>query len=125
MILRILFIVFWAVDAIEPYHQHFSLNNYTLQYPYATKERVPVPLLFFLAIIAPAAIICLYTLVIDGIFSHKKAVASRSGLKSHLGKYRLKDRLWELNCGILGLLLASGTAFVVTGALKNAAGKPR
>ena len=37
----------------------------------------------------------------------------------------MKDRLWELNCGILGLLLSSGAAFVITGALKNATGKPR
>ena len=37
----------------------------------------------------------------------------------------MKDRLWELNCGILGLLLAQGAAFVITGALKNATGKPR
>jgi diacylglycerol diphosphate phosphatase / phosphatidate phosphatase len=32
-----------------------------------------------------------------------------------MGKYRLKDRLWELNCGILGLLLAVGASFVITG----------
>ena len=37
----------------------------------------------------------------------------------------MKDRLWELNIGILGLLLSSGAAFVITGALKNATGKPR
>ena len=39
--------------------------------------------------------------------------------------YTLRDRLWELNCGILGLLLSEGAAFVITSALKNAAGKPR
>ncbi|KAI9879815.1 MAG: hypothetical protein M1830_006997 [Pleopsidium flavum] len=37
----------------------------------------------------------------------------------------MKRRLWELNCGILGLLLSEGAAFVITGALKNATGKPR
>lgn len=30
-----------------------------------------------------------------------------------------------MNCGILGLLLAQGLAFVVTQVLKNACGKPR
>ena len=114
LVSRLLFIAFWALDAIEPFHQHFSLNNYTLQYPFATKERVPVPLLFFLVVLVPAAIIAVYTLLIDGrFFSH------------HKGTFRFKDRLWELNCGILGLVLASGTAFVITGALKNATGKPR
>lgn len=112
---RILFIIFWAIDAVEPYHQHFSLQNYTLQYPYATRERVSVGLLFFLVVIIPIGVIALYTLVLDGIFSHR---GSRGG-------YSFKDKLWELNCGVLGLLLASGTAFVITGALKNATGKPR
>ena len=109
---------------MEPFHQHFSLSNYNLQYPYAVHERVPVPLLFFLAVVCPAGIIAVYTLVIDGVFSrHTQAGALRG--KRWKGTYRFKDRLWELNCGILGLLLASGTAFVITGALKNATGKPR
>jgi len=40
-------------------------------------------------------------------------------------KYKFVDRLWELNCGILGLFLAQGAAFVITGSLKNLVGKPR
>lgn len=47
------------------------------------------------------------------------------GIRKLTGRYRLKDRLWELNCGILGLGLAVAGAFTVTGALKNAIGKPR
>lgn len=31
------------------------------------------------------------------------------------GRYRFKDRLWELNCGILGLGLSVGAAFTITG----------
>lgn len=42
-----------------------------------------------------------------------------------MGPYRLKDRLWELNCGVLGLLLSQAAAFVITSALKNVIGKPR
>ncbi len=66
-------------------------------------------------------VIAIYTLVLDGIFSHrrKQTGAGWSNI------YRLKDRLWELNCGILGLLLAEGAAFVITGSLKNLCGKPR
>jgi hypothetical protein len=103
---RVLILAFFALDAVEPYHQQFSLKNYTLHYNFATKERVPVPALLMICAVAPAIIIAIYTLVIDGIFSH-----GGSGRK----KYTLKARLWELNCGILGLLLAVGASFVITG----------
>ncbi|KAL8932256.1 MAG: hypothetical protein Q9211_006426, partial [Gyalolechia sp. 1 TL-2023] len=124
VIIVVLFIAFYALDSVEPYHQHFSLRNYTLQYPYAVHETVPVALLFVLGMIIPALIIALYALLIDGLFSRHKETVPRDGHRT-LGKYRLKDRLWELNCGFLGLLLSQGTAFVITGALKNATGKPR
>ncbi|KAF2402870.1 acid phosphatase/Vanadium-dependent haloperoxidase [Trichodelitschia bisporula] len=115
-IIFILGAIFTAIDKVEPYHQEFSLSNYTLHYKYAVHERIPVPFLLVLVVIIPAIIISVYTLIIDGIFSHHIAKRKR---------YRLKDRLWELNCGLLGLLLAIGASFVVTGALKNAIGKPR
>lgn len=51
--------------------------------------------------------------------------STRAGVKRLSGRYRFKDRLWELNCGILGLGLSVGAAFTITGALKNAIGKPR
>lgn len=85
---------------------------------------MPVPLLFVLNTLVPALIIAIYALLIDGLFSRHKEAAPRDGHRT-LGKYRLKDRLWELNCGLLGLLLSQGAAFVITGALKNATGKPR
>jgi diacylglycerol diphosphate phosphatase / phosphatidate phosphatase len=66
-------------------------------------------------------IIAIYTLVLDGIFSHHRKQTGASWTNV----YRLKDRLWELNCGILGILLAEGAAFVITGSLKNLCGKPR
>jgi diacylglycerol diphosphate phosphatase/phosphatidate phosphatase len=103
---RVLILGFLALDAVEPYHQQFSLKNYTLHYTYALKERVPVPALLIICVVAPAIVIAIYTLVIDGIFSHKG-----SGRKT----YTFKARLWELNCGILGLLLAVGASFVITG----------
>jgi diacylglycerol diphosphate phosphatase/phosphatidate phosphatase len=118
--------LFTAVDKIPPFHQHFSLDNYTLHYPFAEKERVPVFWLCVYVILAPAAIIGFYTLVIDGLFSHQTEMPTgRAGIKRLSGRYRFKDRLWELNCGILGLGLSVGAAFTITGALKNAIGKPR
>jgi diacylglycerol diphosphate phosphatase/phosphatidate phosphatase len=103
---RVLIVAFIALDAVEPYHQQFSLKNYTLHYNFAVKERVPVPALLIICVVAPAIVIAVYTLVIDGLFSHKG-----SGRKT----YTFKARLWELNCGILGLLLAVGASFVITG----------
>jgi len=119
-------ITFTIVDKIPPFHQHFALENYTLHYPFAEHERVPVPWLCVYVILAPAAVIALYTMVIDGLFSHQTTMpAGRAGIKRLSGRYRFKDRLWELNCGILGLGLSIGAAFTITGALKNAIGKPR
>lgn len=66
--------------------------------------------------LGPAIVIAIYTMVIDGLF------ATGGG---SFKKYSLKSRLWELNCGILGLLLGVGLSFVITAALKNAIGKPR
>jgi diacylglycerol diphosphate phosphatase/phosphatidate phosphatase len=116
---RVLIAAFYAIDKIEPFHQRFALQNYTLQYPFAEHEKVPMSLAFVLVIVLPAGIIAFYTMIIDGLFSHSKAPGSKRG------PYTLRKRLWELNCGILGLLLASGTAFVITQAMKNATGKPR
>lgn len=79
------------------------------------KERIPVFDLCIIAVLAPAIIIAFYTLVIDGIFSHNKTQAVSSGRRKLLGKYRMKDRLWELNCGVLGLMLSVGAAFTITG----------
>lgn len=109
-------IAFYLADKINPFHQHFSLNNYTLQYPFATTERVSVTLLCILVVAVPAAIIAVYTLAIDGIFSNTKPVRKGSIL---LGPWTFKQRLWELNCGILGLLLAVGAAFTITGKAKS------
>jgi membrane-associated phospholipid phosphatase len=114
---RVLLGGFLALDAIEPYHQQFSLRNYTLQYKYAVHERVPNLALFIIAVISPAAIITIYTLVIDGIFSHQVSGRKR--------KYTWKERLWELNCGILGLGLAISLQYAIVASLKNAIGKPR
>ncbi|KAJ6196665.1 lipid phosphate phosphatase 1 [Bipolaris maydis] len=126
LIIIVLMLTFAIVDKIPPFHQPFSLDNYTLHYPFATKERVPVIWLCVYVVLAPAVIIGIYTMVIDGLFSHQTAMpANRTGLKRLSGRYRFKDRLWELNCGILGLGLSIGAAFTITGALKNAIGKPR
>ncbi|OQD70654.1 hypothetical protein PENDEC_c022G03998 [Penicillium decumbens] len=116
---------FWILDSIEPYHQHFSLTNISLQYPYAVHERIPIAYALCISGAFPLALIIVYTLFLDGLFSHHKPQDSVSGKRKLRGPWRWKDRLWEMNCGILGLLLSQGLAFVITQVLKNACGKPR
>ncbi|CRL17347.1 Phosphatidic acid phosphatase type 2/haloperoxidase [Penicillium camemberti] len=116
---------FSILNKVEPFHQHFSLNNISIQYPYAVHERVPMAYALCISAAFPLVLIILYTLLIDGLFSHHKPQDVASGKRKLRGPHRLKDRLWELNCGILGLLLAQGLAFVITQALKTACGKPR
>ncbi|EAU34387.1 conserved hypothetical protein [Aspergillus terreus NIH2624] len=116
---------FYILDSVEPFHQHFSLRDISIQYPYAEHERIPIGLAICISCLAPLVIIAVYTLFIDGLFSHHKPVNSVTGKRKFNGPYRWKDRLWEFNCGLLGLLLAQGTAFVITQILKTACGKPR
>lgn len=84
-----------------------------------------MPLALCLAGLVPLLVIAVYTLFIDGIFSHNKPLKTTTGKRKHTGPYRWRDRLWEFNCGFLGLLLSQGLAFVLTQVLKNACGKPR
>ncbi|KAJ5145210.1 hypothetical protein N7448_002602 [Penicillium atrosanguineum] len=116
---------FWILDSIEPYHQHFSLTNISLQYPYAVHERIPIQYALCISGLFPLVLVIVYTLFLDGLFSHHKPTDPASGKRKLRGPWRWKDRLWEMNCGILGLLLSQGLAFVITQVLKNACGKPR
>ena len=113
-------IIYAVLDKIvTPFAQPFSLNNLSLQYPYADPERIPIWLALVISGLFPAGVIALYTMVLDGLFSHhRRTTRTRT-------KYTFWDRVWELNCGWLGLLLSQGAAFVITGSLKNLIGKPR
>lgn len=70
----------------------------------------------------PVITIAFYTLVIDSLLSRRKDSQSSRGSTC---KSKWKHRLQELSCGNLGLLLSSAPAYVITGALKKATGKPR
>jgi hypothetical protein len=102
---------FYALDAVEPHRQQFSLRNYSLQYKFASHERVTKEALAVIAVVAPAAIICVYTLVIDCIFSHMVNGKKR--------RHTMKERLWELNCGLLGLSLSISLQYVIVGMYKT------
>jgi hypothetical protein len=105
---------------VTPFAQHFSLHDISIQYPYAVHERVPIAWALVISALFPAVVIAVYTLLVDGWFSHRDRPRRHSR-----SRYTWADRLWELNCGWLGLLLAQGAAFVITGTLKNLCGRPR
>jgi hypothetical protein len=124
VIIVVLIIAFYIVDKIEPFHQPFDINNSSLHYPFAVHERIPVFQLCLICVVAPAAIIAFYTMVIDGLFSHQTPMPTNNrGVRRLTGRYRFKDRLWELNCGILGLGLSVMLAFTITGMDADHAGK--
>ncbi|KAI9371016.1 phosphatidic acid phosphatase type 2/haloperoxidase [Aspergillus egyptiacus] len=118
-------VAFYILDRIEPYRQRFSLQNISLQYPYAVHERISIAAAVACSGGIPIVIIAVYTLFIDGLFSHHKPVNSSTGKRKLTGPYRWKDRLWEFNCGLLGLVLSQALTFAITQALKVACGKPR
>ena len=107
-----------VLDKVGPFHQHFSLQNYTLQYPFAVVERVPIKDAFIIVVIGPVLVILIWTLAIDGLFGHHGKDKYGGTKRTYEGwgwrGHSLKERLWELNCGILGLLLAVSGALVVT-----------
>ena len=119
----VLILGFSALDRAEPFKQHFSLTNESLQYPYADPERISPFIAGLISCLFPMLCIIAWTMLIDGMFSHHKPAPNRARIMG--GPWTIKMRLWQMNCGILGLGLSVAGAICVTGALKNATGKPR
>lgn len=124
IIIVVLIIVFSALDKAEPFHQRFSIHNQSLQYPFAQPERIAPWLAAIISVAFPAVVIILWTMVIDGLFSHHKKGPAHRGY-SRRGVYTMQERLWEMNAGILGLGLSVAALITIIGALKNLTGKPR
>ncbi|KAL7276942.1 hypothetical protein RUND412_000034 [Rhizina undulata] len=115
---------FLSLDLIDPYNQPFSLENKSLQYPMANPERIPAKWAAVIAVAFPLLVIIIWTMLIDGLFSHHKTPVNRRRMMGG-GGWTMRERLWQMNCGILGLGLSVACAIVITGALKNTTGKPR
>ncbi|KAF8429038.1 phosphatidic acid phosphatase type 2/haloperoxidase [Tirmania nivea] len=124
IIIFVFVVVFSALDKAEPFHQRFSIQNPSLKYPYADPERIPPWLAALISVAFPAAVILLWTMVIDGLFSHHKKQAAHRG-HHRGGIYTIRERLWEMNAGFLGLGLSVAALITIVGALKNLTGKPR
>ncbi|KAJ8100756.1 phosphatidic acid phosphatase type 2/haloperoxidase [Lipomyces tetrasporus] len=106
----IVLIAIWAyISSLPPNLSRFSLTDISLQYPVAVPETISYPLACVLCIAVPAAIIVVWALAID-FFRYRSP---------------LRTRLWELNCGILGLALSITMTVVITTSLKAIVGRPR
>ncbi|KAK9374256.1 phosphatidic acid phosphatase type 2/haloperoxidase [Lipomyces chichibuensis] len=109
VVLVVLIAIWGYMSTLPPNFSRFALTDITLQYPIANPETVSYPLACILCIAVPAGIVTFWSLVVD------------------LFRYRgtLRSRLWELNCGILGLALSITMTIVITTTLKAIVGRPR
>ncbi|CAG8780590.1 25341_t:CDS:2 [Gigaspora margarita] len=100
LLCAIFLLVFFLVDTLEPFQQRFSLEDRTIQNPYAEHERVPFWLAIIIDLVVPILIITASSLII----------------------YR---SLHDLHHGLLGLMLSLTLTLAVTDFFKTFAGRPR
>ncbi|KAI1311314.1 hypothetical protein EDD11_003494 [Mortierella claussenii] len=91
---------FTYIDSLEPFHRQFSVQDTTIQHPFAKKETVPIWLALVLAFILPAVIIGSIAIL------HRRSYT-------------------DLHNGLLGLFLAQALVLIVTDSIKIAVGRPR
>jgi len=91
---------FFGISRLEPYHRLFSLEDKSIQYTYAEKERVPMRLAALLVMVGPLIFMTFTALVI---------------------KRSTHD--WHHSC--LGFALSMTMTLVVTEIIKNTSGRPR
>ncbi|KAF8844527.1 PAP2-domain-containing protein [Paxillus ammoniavirescens] len=96
----LLAILFFALNAVHGFRREFSVNDETIRFPYAVKERVPDVALYFIAVVAPLVIQLAVNLITVRSF-------------------------WDYHNSALGLILG----LVITGAItqftKITVGRPR
>ncbi|KAJ4488041.1 PAP2-domain-containing protein [Lentinula aciculospora] len=51
--------IFYSLNTVDGFQRQFSLSDISLRYPYAVHERVPVPALYLISVVAPFSIQCL------------------------------------------------------------------
>ncbi|RIA83812.1 phosphatidic acid phosphatase type 2/haloperoxidase [Glomus cerebriforme] len=91
---------FFAADRMEPYHRLFSLEDKTIQFPFAVKERVPMWLCGLITVVFPFIVMTIVALVV-------------------------KKSLHDWHHASLGLLMGHTLNLMVTEVFKNTVGRPR
>lgn len=93
-----------ALSLVKPHHRPFSLLNQEISFPYV-EETITTWMLVVIALVAPAAIITLITLIlVPG--AEVRRISTRSQV--------LRLKLWELEKGLAGLALSLAVAFFVS-----------
>ncbi|KAK7178192.1 lipid phosphate phosphatase 3, chloroplastic [Paraphaeosphaeria sporulosa] len=105
-----------AFSFVEPIKRDFSLTDKSISFPYR-KDTISIPLLFVVAVIAPAVMIAAICGVLVRLPSRPGPVPSRSAI--------WKRKLWELHAAWLGLALSLTLSLFLTQTMKNMFGKHR
>lgn len=92
--------VFFSLDKVDGFKREFSIDDPTLRFPFAEKERIPDGALYLLALVAP--------LVLQPIIN---LLTIRS--------------LWDFHVGSLGVILSLTLAGSITQIMKITVGRPR
>ncbi|KAK9455811.1 phosphatidic acid phosphatase type 2/haloperoxidase [Dipodascopsis uninucleata] len=108
--LLVILLAIWGwISTLPPRHSRFSLTDITLQYPMADPETISFENACLLSILLPVLVFILWSLLID-FYRYRSKVA---------------ERLWDLNCAILGLALSVTVSIVIVTSLKQIVGRPR
>ncbi|KAJ5811745.1 Phosphatidic acid phosphatase type 2/haloperoxidase [Penicillium riverlandense] len=107
----------YGFSKLTPNHHPFSLTDPSISYPYTKHETVTMRTLVLAAVVAPAVII----LIVSLVFTPGSATAHARPSKSQI----LRRKLWEWNVGWMGLGVALAGVFLATEGLKDLIGKPR
>lgn len=102
-----------SLDYISGYHRPFPLTEYDISYPH-TRDIVSIPVLIVVALIAPAIIILLLSLLLPSGQHVESLQASK-----------WRAALWRAHVGWLGLATGLATTLFITSGLKDLVGKPR
>lgn len=94
----------------SPNKRPFTLANDDIAFPYKTKETISASVLVVVALIAPAVIIFLVTLLL---------VPGPTVPKSTPRSLVWRRKLWEWFAGWTGLALSCATAWIITNGMKN------
>ncbi|BCR97511.1 phosphatase PAP2 family protein [Aspergillus luchuensis] len=115
----------YGFNQTTPNHRPFSLTDPSISFPHREKETVSTGVLAVVAVVAPAVII-----VLVSVLSINPATTSIAGSSVHNARREALRRkfmvkLWEWHAGWMGLGVALAGTFMATEGLKDLYGKPR
>jgi len=111
-------VAFVAIDSVNGHQREFSITDQSIMYTFTLKETVPPWLLVVCAVIAPIAIVLVWTLVIPPL-----GTVHRRRWKK--GEMSWREKLWDANLSLLGIGLAIASTITITNTFKNLVGRPR